>query len=135
MENHIHLAGPLPSAEIKELMNKAHIFLLASVTASDGDQEGIPVSLKEAMATGLPVISTRHSGIPELVQDGISGLLVPERDVDALAEKCEYLIQHPQRCMEMGRAGRKFVEENFEISKLNQGLVELYTQSLETLDK
>lgn len=135
MKNHIHLAGPLPSEEISELMNQAHVFILASVTAKDGDQEGMPVSLMEAMATGLPVISTRHSGIPELVQDGISGLLVPERDVDALAEKCEYLIRHPQCCAEMGRAGRKFVEENFEISKLNRKLVDLYTRSLETLDK
>lgn len=135
MEKHIHLAGPLPSKEIKELLNNAHIFVLASVTAGNGDQEGLPVSLKEAMATGLPVISTLHSGIPELVQDGISGFLVPERDVDALAEKCEYLIQHPQRCREMGRAGRKFVEENFEISKLNQELVALYFSSLKTLDK
>ena len=135
MEKHIHLAGSLPSEEISELMNQTHIFILVSVTAQDGDQEGMPVSLMEAMATGLPVISTQHSGIPELVQDGISGFLVPERDVDTLAEKCEYLISHPQRRAEMGRAGRKFIEENFEISKLNRELVELYTRSLETLDK
>ncbi len=135
MEKYIHLAGSLSSDRIKELLNNAHIFILASVTAKNGDQEGIPVSLKEAMATGLPVISTRHSGIPELIQDGISGFLVPERNVDALAEKCEYLIRHPQRCVEMGRAGRKFVEKNFEISKLNQELVDLYTSSPETLDK
>ena len=134
MEKHVHLAGSLPAEEIKELLNNAHIFVLASVTAESGDQEGIPGSLKEAMATGLPVIATRHSGIPELVQDGVSGFLIPERDVDALAGKCEYLISHPQRRAEMGRAGRKFVEENFEISKLNRELVELYTRSLETLD-
>lgn len=133
MENHIHLAGPLPSAEIKELMDKAHIFILASVTARDGNQEGIPVSLKEAMATGLPVISTRHSGIPELVEDGKSGFLVEEKDIEGIANKCEYLIAHPERCAEMGRAGRRFVEEKFEISQLNQRLIGLYTQSLETL--
>ena len=135
MEKHIRLAGALPSDEVRELMNRADIFILASVTAESGDQEGIPVSLKEAMATGLPVISTRHSGIPELVQDGVSGFLVPERDVDALAEKCEYLVVHPQRRAEMGRAGREFVEENFEISKLNQKLVELYSGSLKVSDK
>ncbi len=133
MRDRVHLAGPLSSDHISALMKKAHIYILASVTAQDGDQEGMPVSLMEAMATGLPVISTRHSGISELVQDGISGFLVPEKDVDALAEKCEYLISHPQRRMEMGRSGRKFVEENFEISKLNQKLVELYSSSLKAL--
>ena len=96
-EKHIHLAGSLPSDEVGKLMYETDIFILASVTAKDGDQEGMPVSLEEAMATGLPVIATRHSGIPELVQDGASGFLVPERDAEALAEKCEYLISHPQR--------------------------------------
>lgn len=135
MAPNIHLAGPLSSDYISELMRMSHIYILASVTAQDGDQEGIPVSLMEAMAAGLPVMSTRHSGIPELVQDGISGFLVPEKNVDGLVSKCEYLISHPERCAEMGRAGRKFVEENFEISKLNRELVELYTRSLETLGK
>jgi colanic acid/amylovoran biosynthesis glycosyltransferase len=107
-------------------MKKTHIYILASVTAQDGNQEGIPVSLMEAMATGLPVISTRHSGIPELVQDGISGFLVPERNVDSLVSKCEYLITHPEQRVEMGRAGREFVEENFNIRKLNRRLLELY---------
>ena len=126
MDNHIHLAGPLPSEEIRELMNKAHIFILASVTARNGDQEGIPVSLYEAMAMGLPVISTRHSGIPELVEDGVSGFLVPERDIEGLVSKCEYLISHPQLWAEMGRAGRRFIEEHCDNTKLNRKLVERY---------
>lgn len=135
MRDRIHLAGPLSSDHVSALMEKAHIYILASVTAQDGDREGIPVSLMEAMAAGRPVISTRHSGIPELVQDGISGFLVPEKDVDGLAGKCEYLISHPQRCAEMGRLGRKFVEKNFEISRLNQRLIELYVQPLNMLSK
>ena len=65
------------------------------MTSQNGDSEGIPGAIVEALACGLPVLSTRHSGIPEVVQDGESGLLVPERDVNALAEKLEYLIEHP----------------------------------------
>lgn len=133
MEKHIHLAGPLTSEEVQELMNKAHIFVLASVTAKNGDQEGTPVSLQEAMATGLPVVSTYHSGIPELVADGKSGFLVAEKDIENLAGKCGYLVSHPQLCVEMGRAGRKFVEQNFEISKLNQKLAEIYKKSMNNL--
>ena len=129
MEKHIHLTGPLPSEAINKLMDSSHIFILASVTAKSGDQEGIPVSLQEAMAAGLPVIATHHSGIPELVEDGKSGFLVPERDAESLATQCEYLISHPERCLEMGRAGRKFTEKYLEISKLNEKLVELYQKS------
>jgi len=116
--------------EVKELMIHSHIFLLPSITAQDGDQEGIPVVLMEAMATGLPVISSLHTGIPELVQDGQSGFLVPERNVDAMKKKLEYLINHPEICPEMGRAGRKFVEEHYDIKKQNKKLVKIYEELL-----
>lgn len=128
LEGHIHFINSLADEEMKEVYNRSQIFILPCVHAQDHDQEGIPNALKEAMATGMPVISTRHSGIPELVQDGVSGFLAPEKDVDALVEKCEYLITHPQRCAEMGRAGRRYVEEYFDIKKLNNRLVELYTK-------
>lgn len=122
----IRLLGAKTSNELRRLMIQFHIFLLPSVTAQNGDQEGIPVSLMEAMATGKPILSTVHSGIPELVLDGKSGFLVPERDVDALAEKLEYLIEHPEIWPEMGRAGREFVEKHYDIKKLNHRLVEIY---------
>jgi len=111
--------------EVKAFMNECHIFILPSVTASNGDMEGIPVSIMEAMASGMPVVSTYHSGIPELVTDGESGLLVPERDVDALAEKLEYLIKNPEIWPEMGRYGRRFVEEHYNINQLNRTLVKI----------
>jgi len=105
--------------------------LAPSITSQNGDQEGIPTTLMEAMACGLPVLSTFHSGIPELVQDGQSGFLVPERDVEALAEKLEHLLNHQECWSEMGLAGRKFVEANHDINKLNDRLVEIYEQLLE----
>jgi len=126
MGDKIHLLGSRDQQQVYDTIENSHIFLCPSVTGNNGDQEGIPVSLMEAMAAGLPVISTRHSGIPELVQDGISGFLVPEKDVDALAERLLYLIEHPEIWPEMGRAGCAHVEANYDIKKLNERLVEIY---------
>ena len=80
----------------------------------------------EAMALGVPVISTYHSGIPELVQDGKSGFLVAERDVDGLAEKLIYLIEHQELWSEIGQAGREYVIQNYDINRLNDRLLEIY---------
>ena len=115
--------------ELQQLYADAHIFILSSVTSADGDKEGQGLVLQEAQAMGLPVLSTLHNGIPDGVLDGESGFLVPERDVDALAQKLNYLIEHPELWSEMGKAGRAFVEENFNIDKLNDRLVEIF-QSL-----
>jgi len=117
--------------EIVELFNYADVFLAPSVTSKDGDIEGIPVVIMEAMARGLPVLSTYHAGIPELVQHGISGFLVPERDPDALAEKLEYLIENQNLWAKMGRAGRDFIERHHDIDKLNDQLVCMFQKLLE----
>jgi colanic acid/amylovoran biosynthesis glycosyltransferase len=130
MSDKINLLGSKVQQQVYNLIATSHIFLCPSVTSTDGDQEGIPVALMETMMAGLPIVSTRHSGIPELVQDGVSGFLVPERDVDALAEKLIYLIEHPEIWSEMGRAGRAFVEANYDINKLNDRLVEIYQELL-----
>ena len=114
--------------EIIEMLNIGDILLAPSVTGKDGDQEGIPVAIMEAMAIGLPVLAAKHSGIPELIEDGISGFLIPERDVDALAEKLNYLADHPEIWQGMGRAGRVFVEKHHDINKLNDMLVGIYNQ-------
>jgi len=122
----VKLLGWMSQGEIVDLMENAHIMLAPSVTSKEGDQEGIPVALMEALAMGLPVVSTYHSGIPELVKDGESGLLAPERDVDALAEKLRQLIENPSVWPEMGRAGRSFVEQHYNIDKLNDRLVDIF---------
>ena len=130
LRNKVTLLGWKKQEEITELMHDFDILLAPSVTSEDGDQEGIPVVLMEAMAQGLPVVSTYHSGIPELVQDGESGFLVPERDIDALAEKLKYLIKHQELWPAMGQAGRKYVEDNYDIHKLNDRLIEIYRRLL-----
>jgi len=129
--NYVKFLGAVEQNEVLKLYQQAHIFVLPSVTASNGDQEGIPVVLMEAQATGLPVISTYHSGISEVIINDKSGFLVSEKDVDALAGKLEYLIKHPKIWPEMGRAGRKFVEEKYNIKKLNQQLVKIYQNLIE----
>ncbi len=132
IKGYVKFLGAVEQNEVPRLYQKAHIFILPSITADNGDQEGIPVVLMEAQATGLPIISTYHTGIPEVVVDGKSGFLVPEKNVDALAEKLEYLIEHPEIWPNMGQYGRKFVEEHYDINKLNQKLVEIHQNLIDS---
>ena len=128
VSNIVKLLGEKQQEELIEILKNCHIFTAPSVTAADGNQDAPVNVLKEAMAIGLPVVSTYHGGIPELVEDGISGCLVPERDVDALAEKLGYLIEHPEIWSQMGRAGRAYVEAHYNIHKLNEQLIKIYQQ-------
>lgn len=127
----VRFLGRLTPVEVRAAMRRANILLAPSVTARDGDQEGIPNVLKEGMACGLPVLATFHSGIPELVEDGVSGLLVPERDSEALADAWYELAQHPERWGAMGRAGRAAVEKGFAAEALTTDLIALYGSARE----
>ena len=126
--SHIKMLGWKTEGEISELLKDADILLAPSITSAAGDEEGIPGAIMEAFAYGLPVVSTIHAGIPEVVRDGESGFLVPEKDPDALARKLEYLIEEPTVRVKMGRCGRKFVQQHHDIGKLNDRLAELYQQ-------
>lgn len=125
-DDKIELLGGKSHEEVFALLNQTDIFISPSVTDEKGDQEGIPVTLMEAMAHGLPVLSTWHSGIPELVKDGVHGFLVPERAVDALKEKLAYLVANPEIRVKMGDAGRNFVVDNYNNRQLNENLVVIY---------
>ena len=89
----VSLLGALEHSLTRHEFSEAHLYIQPSVTAESGDQEGIPVSLMEAMASGIPVVSTRHSGIPELVIDGQTGHLTAERDAEGLAVAIERLTR------------------------------------------
>jgi colanic acid/amylovoran biosynthesis glycosyltransferase len=123
LESLVDFRGSALRHEVIELMRSADAFVLASVTAANGDMEGLPVSILEAMASELPVIATIHSGIPEAVEDGITGILVPEGDVHRLAAE---MLQMRNRSMgerrEMGRAGRKKVLREFDSTVWNDRL-------------
>ena len=100
--------------------------MMPYVTAKSGDSEGLPNVLKEAMATGLPIISTKHTGVPEIVKDGQTGFLVNEKDVAAISSKLNYLIENPDLWAPFGINGRKIIEDKFEIVKQTQKLEEIY---------
>lgn len=121
IEQYVHFVGWKDRSEIIQELHAHDIFLLPSRKAHNGDEEGIPNALKEAMSCGLPVVSTLHAGIPELIQDGYSGYLVPEKQAFMLAEKLELLIKHPKRCKDFGKRGRKFVkQEHHSTTQLNR---------------
>lgn len=126
IEDFVTFHGWLDQAEIIARLNQCHLFIAASVTASNGDQDAPVNTLKEAMAMGLPVVATQHGGIPELVEDGISGFLVPERDGAAIAHAIERLIEQADNWPQMGLSGRDAVDAQFDMVKLNDRLSEVY---------
>jgi colanic acid/amylovoran biosynthesis glycosyltransferase len=130
LEHNVEFLGELEDNRLSKVYEQSHIFVLPSVTATDGDKEGLPVVLQEAQALGLPVVSTLHAGIPEGVLDGKSGLLVPEKSVGALAEAIEYIIGHPELWRDMGENGRRHVEARYDAKVLNKTQVDLYSSLL-----
>ena len=113
-------------------IRSAHIFLQPSVRAEDGDAEGgAPVTITEMSASGMPVVATRHCDIPEVVQDGRSGLLAEEKDVDGLAGHLAALCEDPSRWMEMARAGRAHIEARFDIRQQVKDLESTYRKCLQ----
>ncbi len=122
LDDVVTFSGPYSSEELPGLLDNADIFLGPSVTAQSQDQDAIPNTLKEAMATGLPVVATNHGGIPEMIQHGVNGLLVEEHDPQGLADSITYLIEHPERAVSLGRAARQTIEEQFELKNVNNEL-------------
>ena len=117
LQSRVVLCGALSHGETLREMQQAHLFILPSAQAPDGDMEGAPVVLMEAQAAGLPVISTRHADIPEVVLEGKTGFLAPEYDTRALAACLETLLSHPDTWADMGRLGRLHVEQHYNIQK------------------
>jgi colanic acid/amylovoran biosynthesis glycosyltransferase len=120
----VRFTGLLPHARVAEELARAHVFVLPSRTARSGDMEGIPVALMEAMAQGLPVLATRHSGTPELVEHNLSGLLCAEGDREALAANMEAIARAPERWAPMGAAGAAKVRAAFDLNAWNDQLAQ-----------
>lgn len=127
MGDRIFLLGWQDRDECVKLFLDAHFYIIPSITASDGNKETQGFALQEAQATGLPVIATDHNGFPEGLVEGESGYLVPEKDSDALATMITKLVNSPERWPAMGRAGRHFIENKYDITKINQEFIEICT--------
>ncbi|HHQ1667716.1 TPA: colanic acid biosynthesis glycosyltransferase WcaL [Escherichia coli] len=126
LEDVVEMPGFKPSHEVKAMLDDADVFLLPSVTGADGDMEGIPVALMEAMAVGIPVVSTLHSGIPELVEADKSGWLVPENDARALAQRLAAFSQlDTDELAPVVKRAREKVEHDFNQQVINRELASL----------
>jgi glycosyltransferase involved in cell wall biosynthesis len=126
----VRLDGAMPQEALLPILSRADVFVLPCVRAADGDQDGIPVSLMEAMAYEIACVSTTVSGVPELITSGTEGLLVPEKDPGALAAALERLLRDRDLRRELGRAGRRKVEREFSLAGLARALDALYRESV-----
>ncbi|MDQ6861685.1 MAG: glycosyltransferase [Verrucomicrobiota bacterium] len=126
----VHFRGFLSQPELRDLYATSHLFIHPSETPPDQNQEGIPNSVLEAMATGLAVLGTRHGGIPEAVEHGRHGLLVEERDFEALANAMKGIVRSPNAFREMGVLGSEAVHANFEQGAQIRQLERFYDEAV-----
>jgi colanic acid/amylovoran biosynthesis glycosyltransferase len=131
IENRVIFAGFTSQDGLREIFYASHIFLHPSETGRDGNQEGVPNSMLEAMATGLPVFATKHGGIPEAIESGVSGILVPERDHEALARALLDAVKDRELLARLARAGAEEVAQKFEQSIQVRRLEDIYLQTME----
>ena len=126
----VSFTGFVSQEQLREIYYRSHIFLHPSQTGGDGNQEGIPNSMLEAMATGLPVFATEHGGIPEAIENGVSGVLIPERDASALAQALLDASRDSDLLSRIARSGAEAVRKNFDLSTQAQRLEEIYLNLL-----
>lgn len=132
IEAGVRFHGVLPHDEVAAWMRRADCFVQHSMVAPDGDSEGTPLSVLEAAATGLPVVATRHAGIPDVVEEGTSGRLVEEGDVEGMGEALVDVLADPEEAARMGRAARRRVEETYSRAEAIEGLYEILADSVES---
>jgi colanic acid/amylovoran biosynthesis glycosyltransferase len=126
IDGRVSFTGFISQSQLRDVYFRSHIFLHPSQTGQDGNQEGVPNSMLEAMATGLPVFATRHGGIPEAIENGVSGVLVPERDHEALARALLHGAQNPDFLSRIARSGAQVVRKEFDLNSQAQRLENVY---------
>ena len=130
VKDKVTFSGFVTQEQLRELLYQSHIFLHPSQLGADGNQEGVPNSMLEAMATGLPVFATIHGGIPEAVSNGLTGVLVGEQNHTALARELIQVAQQPDRLSQLGHAGSDLVARKFNQRAQTQRLEELYLETI-----
>ncbi len=126
----VDFVGFVSQEELRELLYSSHIFLHPSETGRDGNQEGVPNSMLEAMASGLPVFATRHGGIPEVVENNVSGILANERDHRTLGDALIETAKSPDRLRAMGHVASESVAKNFNQTEQARLLEEIYLREI-----
>lgn len=130
----ISFTGFISQEQLRDIYYGSHIFLHPSQTGHDGNQEGIPNSMLEAMTSGLPVFATRHGGIPEAIENGVSGVLVPERDHEVLARALLDAAENSVFLSQIARRGAEVVRRNFDLRAQAQRLEEIYLRTIKLGD-
>jgi glycosyltransferase involved in cell wall biosynthesis len=131
LDRYVELRGAVTQDELREIYRQARLFALPCQVMEDGDRDGIPNVLAEAMAMGLPVVSTPISGIPELIDDGEHGLLVPPRDARALADALRRVLSDAGLHQRLAQAGRRRICERFDSRRTTLALRDLFRERIE----
>jgi len=131
LTNHVHLTGPLPQEVTRRELVQSAIFAAPCVVCDDGDRDGVPTTILEAMALGVPCVTTDVTGIPEAVTHGRTGVVVPQYDPKALAEALGQLLDQPDRGVALSVEGRKLIEERFDARKNTRQLREIFAEQSE----
>jgi colanic acid/amylovoran biosynthesis glycosyltransferase len=129
----VDFAGFVSQEKLRELFYSSHLFLHPSETGPDGNQEGVPNSMLEAMSTGLPVFATRHGGIPEAVEHNISGILLEEHDYESLGDTLIDCAKDSARLAAMGRAASETVATNFSQAEQTRRLEDIYLREIDSV--
>jgi glycosyltransferase involved in cell wall biosynthesis len=130
LRGQVELVGPRPQGEVLREMHGAAALAVPCVIAQDGDRDGLPNVIQEALALGTPVVTTDVTGIPEVVQDGRTGLLVPQRDPPALAAALDRLLADPELRVRLASAARRVIEAEFDIRRNTERRRAMFRASL-----
>ncbi|CAG1010635.1 MAG: glycosyltransferase family 4 protein [Anaerolinea sp.] len=125
---HVHLLGKLSQTQVVAEYQQTHLFVLACAVAPDGDMDGMPTVLLESLAMCIPSISTKVSGVPEIIRDGETGLCIPPHDVEALVRAIQNLRDEPEKAHRMAQAGRALIEQSFDRTRSAQRLLNLWQE-------
>ncbi|MNL49008.1 GDP-mannose-dependent alpha-(1-6)-phosphatidylinositol monomannoside mannosyltransferase [compost metagenome] len=132
LENNVFLPGVLSKEDFVGYLENSLAFVQHSITAINGDQEGTPVAILEASAAGLPIIATFHAGIPDVIINEKTGLLINEHDVDAMAQKMIMLLENKEYAIQLGKKGKENIKSNFSQERHLKILNDLVDKAIET---
>lgn len=131
----VHFHGYVSNEKVRQELQNHSILLAPSVTASDDDKEGLPNTILEAMASGIPVVASRHAAIPEAITDGKTGLLVPEKEPEAIAAALSKLLKQQVNVDQLRLNARKFIEQHHSIDQLVNKTEKFYTEIIKAYEE